>query len=71
MGRHGVSLFDRAEIGCRSRLPGMRAAAIARLRDVQNDSFDRLPIAQAISEPLRLLTTDEVFGQNSDLVEIF
>jgi len=49
----------------------MRAAAIARLRDVQNDSFDRLPIAQAISEPLRLLTTDEVFGQNSDLVEIF
>ena len=46
------------------------AAAVGRLPDVHNDPFDRLLIAQAISEPLRFLTADDVVGQYSDLVEL-
>jgi PIN domain nuclease of toxin-antitoxin system len=46
------------------------AAAVARLPDVHNDPFDRLLIAQALSEPLRFLTADAVLGQYSDLVEL-
>jgi PIN domain nuclease of toxin-antitoxin system len=46
------------------------AAAVGRLPDVHNDPFDRLLIAQAISEPLRFLTADVVLGQYSDLVEL-
>jgi PIN domain nuclease of toxin-antitoxin system len=46
------------------------AAAVARLPDVHSDPFDRLLIAQAISEPLRFLTADDVLGQYSDLVEL-
>ena len=46
------------------------AAAVGRLPDVHNDPFDRLLIAQAISEPLRFLTADDVLGQYSELVEL-
>jgi PIN domain nuclease of toxin-antitoxin system len=46
------------------------AAAVSRLPDVHNDPFDRLLIAQAVSEPLRFLTADDVLGQYSDLVEL-
>jgi PIN domain nuclease of toxin-antitoxin system len=46
------------------------AAAVAKLPDLHNDPFDRLLIAQAISEPLRFLTADDVLGQYSDLVEL-
>ena len=45
------------------------AAAVGRLPDVHNDPFDRLLIAQAMSEPLRFLTADKVLCQYSDLVE--
>ena len=46
------------------------AAAVGRLPDVHNDPFDRMLIAQAISEPLRFLTADDVLGQYSELVEL-
>ncbi len=46
------------------------AAAVCRLADVHNDPFDRLLIAQAISEPLRFLTADKLLCQYSDLVEL-
>lgn len=46
------------------------AAAVGRLPDVHSDPFDRMLIAQAISEPLRFLTADDVLGQYSDLVEL-
>ena len=46
------------------------AAAVARLPDFHGDPFDRLLIAQAISEPLRFLTADSVLRQYSDLVEL-
>ena len=46
------------------------AAAVSRLPDVHSDPFDRLLIAQAVTEPLRFLTADDVLGQYSDLVEL-
>lgn len=33
-----------------------------------NDPFDRLPIAQALAEPLRLVTADALLAQYSDIV---
>jgi PIN domain nuclease of toxin-antitoxin system len=34
------------------------------------DPFDRLLVAQAIAEPLKLLTGDKMLGKYSDLVVI-
>jgi PIN domain nuclease of toxin-antitoxin system len=34
------------------------------------DPFDRLLIAQAIAEPLKLLTVDKILAKYSDLVVI-
>ncbi|MEO8124084.1 MAG: type II toxin-antitoxin system VapC family toxin [Burkholderiales bacterium] len=44
------------------------AAAVARLELHHNDPFDRLLIAQALAEPLKLVTADEVLAKYSDLV---
>ena len=44
------------------------AAAVADLPRIHADPFDRLLIAQAICEPLRLLTTDSQLGKYTDLV---
>lgn len=46
------------------------AAAIADLADIHRDPFDRLLVAQAISEPLTLLTADAILQKYSDLVEL-
>jgi PIN domain nuclease of toxin-antitoxin system len=46
------------------------AAAVGRLPDVHSDPFDRMLIAQAICEPLRFLTADDLLGQYSDLVDL-
>jgi len=46
------------------------AAAVGKLPDVHTDPFDRLLIAQALSEPLRFLTADKVLCRYSDLVEL-
>lgn len=47
--------------------PG-HAAAIDALPLRHNDPFDRIIVAQAISEPLRLLTTDARLAEYSDTV---
>ncbi|MBR5941094.1 MAG: type II toxin-antitoxin system VapC family toxin, partial [Neisseriaceae bacterium] len=39
------------------------------LPDIHKDPFDRLLIAQAISEPMRFLTHDEKLVKYSELVE--
>ncbi|MBR2251711.1 MAG: type II toxin-antitoxin system VapC family toxin, partial [Neisseriaceae bacterium] len=39
------------------------------LPDIHKDPFDRLLIAQAISEPMRFLTHDEKLAEYSELVE--
>ena len=44
------------------------AAGEARLALHHNDPFDRLLVAQAIAEPLRLLTADARLAQYSELV---
>ncbi len=46
----------------------VHAAGVARLAMHHNDPFDRLLVAQAIAEPLKLLTADAVLGQYSELV---
>lgn len=46
------------------------AAQMAHLPPHHNDPFDRLLIAQAIVEPLRLVTSDRLLAQYSDLVMV-
>ncbi|MBV9575863.1 MAG: type II toxin-antitoxin system VapC family toxin [Gammaproteobacteria bacterium] len=47
-----------------------QASIISSLPPIHRDPFDRMLIAQAISEPLRLLTSDKVLKNYSELVEI-
>jgi PIN domain nuclease of toxin-antitoxin system len=44
------------------------AAAVANLPPIHRDPFDRLLLAQAISEPLHFLTADDKLAQYSELV---
>jgi PIN domain nuclease of toxin-antitoxin system len=44
------------------------AAGSAQLRPHHDDPFDRLLIAQALAEPLKLLTADQVLAGYSDIV---
>lgn len=46
------------------------AAAVCHLPDIHRDPFDRILIAQAISEPLTFLTADAELEDYSDLVEL-
>jgi PIN domain nuclease of toxin-antitoxin system len=46
------------------------AAAVAKLPMHHSDPFDRLLLAQAFSEPLRLLTVDKVLERYGGLVEV-
>jgi PIN domain nuclease of toxin-antitoxin system len=46
------------------------AAAVATLPVIHSDPFDRILVAQALSEPLRLLTADSVLKGYSELVEV-
>jgi PIN domain nuclease of toxin-antitoxin system len=47
-----------------------QVAAVTELPLIHRDPFDSMLIAQAISEPLRLLTSDEILKQYSELVDI-
>ena len=53
-----------------SELPvrAVHAARVASLPAHHDDPFDRLLLAQALSEPLQLLTADRVLAQYTDLV---
>jgi len=46
----------------------VHAAATHRLPMHHDDPFDRLLVAQAMSEPLRLLSADAILGRYTDLV---
>jgi PIN domain nuclease of toxin-antitoxin system len=46
------------------------AATVARLPEIHKDPFDRILIAQAMSEPLRFLTADGLLKSYSELVEL-
>jgi PIN domain nuclease of toxin-antitoxin system len=45
------------------------AAMVTRLPDIHRDPFDRILVAQALCEPLRLLTADGILRGYSELVE--
>ena len=46
------------------------AAMVAQLPDIHRDPFDRILIAQALCEPLRLLTADGLLSAYSELVDV-
>lgn len=46
------------------------AAMVAQLPGIHRDPFDRVLVAQALCEPLRLLTADVILSKYSELVEI-
>jgi PIN domain nuclease of toxin-antitoxin system len=47
-----------------------QAAMLTQLPIIHRDPFDRMLLAQAIAEPLRLLTSDEILKKYSELVEV-
>jgi PIN domain nuclease of toxin-antitoxin system len=49
---------------------GRHAAAVARLPSHHADPFDRLLVAQALAEPLILLTADKTLARYSELVRV-
>lgn len=48
----------------------LHAAEVARLPAHHGDPFDRLLVAQAVTEPLRLLTADAALQPYSELVTL-
>lgn len=53
-----------------SELPvrAVHAAMVRDLPDIHRDPFDRILVAQALSEPLRLMTSDAHLSKYTDLV---
>ena len=49
---------------------GEHAARVFQLPTLHRDPFDRILLAQALSEPLTLLTDDAVLGQYGDYVTV-
>ena len=49
---------------------GAHAERLVALPPIHKDPFDRMPIAQSLSEPLILLTNDDVLGGYGDLVRV-
>jgi PIN domain nuclease of toxin-antitoxin system len=52
------------------RVSAKHAAAVRSLPLHHRDPFDRILVAQAITEPTRLLTVDSALGRYSELVEM-
>ncbi len=48
----------------------VHAARVAGLPQIHRDPFDRLLVAQAMEEPMTLITSDHVLSQYSDLVRL-
>lgn len=51
-------------------ITSVHAALVSHLKPIHKDPFDRILIAQAISEPLILMTADPILKNYSDLVEV-
>jgi PIN domain nuclease of toxin-antitoxin system len=62
----GIEASGFAELPIRAR----HAARVALLAREHRDPFDRILLAQAIDEPLRLLTADSTLEAYSELVEL-
>ena len=66
-GAEALELFERAQFRILPVTPE-HAVAVERLPPLHNDPFDRLLVAQAVTEPLRLVTCDKLLGRYSDTV---
>lgn len=64
--RNAISAFGFEELTIQSE----HVIATASLPAIHKDPFDRLLIAQAISEPLRLITSDALLSEYSELVVV-
>lgn len=51
-------------------LRAKQVLTIMQLPNIHRDPFDRMLVAQAMSEPLRFLTSDDMLKKYSELVEI-
>lgn len=51
-------------------LTARQAAKVMQLPNYHHDPFDRMLIAQALTEPLRFLTADAALRQYSELVDV-
>jgi len=49
---------------------GEHAEALVKLPLLHRDPFDRMLVAQAIAEPMKLITADEVLSKYTDLVSL-
>jgi PIN domain nuclease of toxin-antitoxin system len=49
---------------------GVHAARVARLPKLHKDPFDRMLVAQAVTEPMILLTNDRALRPYGDLVQL-
>jgi PIN domain nuclease of toxin-antitoxin system len=63
----GIAASGFKELPVRAR-PAAAAATLKRMPGA--DGFDRLLVAQALSEPLRFLTANAALAQYSELVEV-
>jgi PIN domain nuclease of toxin-antitoxin system len=65
-----TQLVSEIETSGFSELPvrAVHAAMVRDLPDIHRDPFDRLLVAQALSEPLRLVTSDGHLSKYTDLV---
>jgi PIN domain nuclease of toxin-antitoxin system len=51
-------------------IAGAHAARVVDLPPIHRDPFDRLLVAQALVEPMRLLTDDAILGRYGDIVTV-
>jgi PIN domain nuclease of toxin-antitoxin system len=70
MNANPLELFDQIDVNGFEELPVLsrHALLVANLPMHHSDPFDRLLVAQAISEPMHLLTADSRLRQYSELV---
>jgi PIN domain nuclease of toxin-antitoxin system len=66
-GAHAAELFQAAGY---SELPllGIHATAVESLPAIHGDPFDRILVAQALTEPMRLVTRDPTVARYSDTI---
>jgi PIN domain nuclease of toxin-antitoxin system len=66
-GRQAAAWFEAAGYELLS-VSAVHAAAVEDLPTIHADPFDRILVAQALSEPLRLLTHDQTVARYSDTI---
>ena len=66
-GHQAAAWFQEAGYQCLA-ISAAHAAAVEELPAIHRDPFDRLLVAQALTEPLRLLTHDRTVASYSDTI---